>query len=193
MTVVPIFPEIYFHYKVQNHQQFKKYLLSNYSSDPAESPSNWNCNVKSLSIDANDIVPYLTPVLKEFCKELDKKLNFFVKDSWLNFYNQNDFQEIHGHSADAQLSMVYFVNYNPVTDGKFYFFNRNYTDRELSKFSTLIDKFQAVMSNWYPNIEEGDILIFPSYLLHGVRPHESNTQRITLAVNFTFEVTPYEL
>ena len=45
------------------------------------------------------------------------------------------------------------------------------------------------MSNWYPEIQEGDVIIFPSYLLHGVRPHMSDTQRITLAINFSFDIT----
>ena len=189
MTVIPIFPEIYFHHKVSNHQKFKDYLLNNYSPDNAEPRPNWNCDTKSLPIDSTNLVPYFTPILEEFCKEVNENLDFSIKGSWLNFYNKDDFQEIHGHTIDAQLSMVYFVQYNPVTDGKFYFFNKNYADRELSRINTLTDKYEATMSNWYPGIEEGDVIIFPSYLLHGVRPHKSSTQRITLASNFTFEVT----
>ena len=193
MTVVPIFPELYFQYKVKNHQEFKKYLLETYLRETSETPSitpNWNCNTKSLSVDASLLVPNLSSILEEFCVEINENLDFSIKGSWLNFYDKNDFQEIHGHTMDGtQLSLVYFVQYNPKDDGEFYFFHKNYSDRELSGLYPILNKYPAMMSNWYPTVNEGDVLIFPSYLLHGVKPHMSDTKRITLAVNFSFEIT----
>lgn len=188
MTAVSIFPQIYFHYSCINHIEFKKYLLENYIEKDSKVSSNWCCNTKNLPINTEKLFSFLKPTLIEFCSEVDKNIDFHLNGAWLNYYNTTDFQEIHSHSIDSQMAMVYFVQYSKETDGKFYFFNQNYSQNELSKFNSLTTNYQNMMSNWCPDVQEGDIILFPSYLLHGVTPHNSQTKRITLAVNCNFKL-----
>ena len=41
-------------------------------------------------------------------------------------------------------------------------------------------------NKWWPNVKAGDIILFPSYLLHGVSPHKLRKPRTTISFNLQF-------
>ena len=105
------------------------------------------------------------------------------RDIWFNKYHKTHSQEIHWHvhnDRDVLFSFAYFAKFDPEKDAKFKFINpmpseiTNETLREHPAFAFDIT----------PDVEEGDILIFPSFLLHRVEEQLEDRQRITISGNF---------
>ena len=70
-------------------------------------------------------------------------------------------------------------------DAKFYFVNER--DRVTSNNWTNLcsGATGAMPDNLEIEPDKGDILFFPSHMLHGVSPHKSDTPRITISGNMT--------
>ena len=189
-----LFPQMYFSYKQERHLEVKQRLLEKYDVSSSDSVSKWNCNSTCIDISPDEILPVITPALRSFGKEIQKSPQVFVTAAWINFYRKGAFQEVHNHVGNGcQLALVYFVNYNKAEDGKFYFYNTN-TEIESADLPSLFNgplgTFGSVVS---PNVAEGDVLIFPSYLHHGVSPHNGENLRVTVSCNLTLRLTPAEM
>ena len=189
MTHHKIFPDVYFSYRHPDHQSAKQTLLNRFSADRADREQAWNCNSTRLNISRDDALPIIIPTLQDFGRELNKAAQVVVDHAWLNFYREGSFQEIHNHvGAGCQLALVYFVSYDSDSDGRFYFYDTN-TQMVSSDLPALFDgpvgKFGCVVQ---PKIQEGDVIIFPSYLHHGVSPHTSAHLRVTLSCNLRFRL-----
>ena len=137
------------------------------------------CIVKRERIDGIELFQLLKPSFEKFISELGITCGLRIQDSWRNTYVKGYFQEIHDH-LPADLSAVLFTNDHEEGSGEFYFYNRNSSE---------------LTPNWYLNIlrdpsyhhvkyKKGDIIFFPSHMLHGVTPYMSDTKRITFALNF---------
>ena len=48
-----------------------------------------------------------------------------------------------------------------------------------------LQKKNNYTEHYYPDVEEGTIIIFPSYLYHGVSPQKSEDERITIVCNIS--------
>ena len=189
MTYNLIFPEIYFKYENENHQDSKNYIINELVEKNNFSVNkDWNCNSKTFHIQNNLSIQFISSALDKFSKENKKNSQLFVNESWINLYDRGSFQEVHSHPL-SQFVLVYFVQYQKDTDAKFYFYNSNDKILETTGvrnfYSDDINSRVAGRCN-YPDIEEGDIIIFPGYLDHGVSPHNSDSKRITLSCNFNF-------
>ena len=66
-------------------------------------------------------------------------------------------------------------------DAKFYFVN----ERNRVTPTTWIDITQKMPDDLIIEANQGDILFFPSFMLHGVAPHKSDTPRITISGNIS--------
>ena len=108
-----------------------------------------------LNIQMTDVLSYL---LKPYCK------NFVFKiiDIWINKYEEKDYQGTHVHPSDFSFIIYY------------------QTDKSHTVFNSPIKNIlETINSNIFdrkhePNLKEGDLLIFPSYLQHWVRPNSGN-------------------
>jgi hypothetical protein len=184
-----MFSEVYFNYRLKNHAEVKRRLLEQYNVSDSENEAKWNCNSTRIELTRDDILPSVTPALKEFGDELRKSAKIFMDSCWMNFYRMGAFQELHNHVVGGcQLALVYFLNYNKKTDGKFYFYNTN-TEIISTEIATLLSgpvgSFGSVL---YPKVDEGDVLIFPSYMHHGVSPHNGDDLRVTVSCNLRFQI-----
>lgn len=107
-----------------------------------------------------------------------------LSNFWININNKNDSDEYHSHS-DTFLSGVYYVK-SPEKGGNFsilppnqlmtYWWG-NYTDNE-NKMNNYNCPLLSI-----PPIEKR-LLIFPSFLLHGVEENITNESRVSVAFNF---------
>ena len=133
-----------------------------------------------IPLKSEDYIDLLMPSIDLFCKELNIKFTFNMDDPWINLYKRGDHQEIHDHYP-YQLSCNFVAN-----DGedfsKFYFIDRH-------SYGLPYNVTQIIDYN--PNhilkLKAGDIIFFPSYLMHGVSPHKSDIIRKTLSFNFNIE------
>jgi len=138
---------------------------------PSGTPEDWVSNLHtSFGRDLGEH-PDFHPFLKwqdsqvlQYTKELDIEFKQFKCQSWFNIYKKHDFQELHNHGSQ-DISVIYMVK-GP--EGSAY---------------TYFKDFDLSTEHRY-DFEEGKLLIFPSFMLHGVSQHELDDERITIASNY---------
>ena len=125
--------------------------------------------------------PYIIEVLSEVIDE-DIPYGFSVDEVWKNTYHRYYHQETHDHRG-YEISFVIFLNDSQENDAKFYFVNeRNRLTSELW------EDVSSMMPDSIPiEGKKGDIVFFPSHMLHGVSPHKSDTPRVTVSGNIRIE------
>ena len=128
-----------------------------------------------------DYIDLLEPSIRLFGREFNINFKFILYNPWINFYKRGDHQEVHGH-ATHHLSAVFITN-----DGEdysqFYFFDKdNYSVSDPYSIGKIINH----QGTYNVKLKAGDIMFFPSYMLHGVSPHKSDIIRKSLSFNLDF-------
>ena len=186
--ICTLFPQFYYHGEVENHQQLKDKLLSELTDDKLSQPKEWNCSVQSsFETDNNFSWDYFYECIQPNLLDMHQQLNgnplhqFTMTEAWLNKYGRGDSQEVHTHigADNCTFSCSYFAQY-ALNDARFLFYDPDQT-KHLGEFSK---HYSGVVNTWFPDVQEGDIIIFPSWLHHQVEPHRSDTTRITVSANF---------
>jgi uncharacterized protein (TIGR02466 family) len=121
--------------------------------------------------------------LVEFGKTLfGEELAWSIKEMWFNVMETGGFQSIHNHANSIISGVIYLTSAHPSsrivfskglggTDYIFNNFNKN----------AAVGPYNGV--KWFlPQISAGDLVLFPSYLLHEV-PENRGPQRISIAFN----------
>ena len=110
----------------------------------------------------------LTKILSHLLKPYCKNFVFNVSDIWINKYTKKDYQGSHVHPSDFSFLIYYKV------------------DKSHTVFNSPVKKLiessnnKFFKSDYETNLKQGDIIIFPSYLEHWVKPNSNN---ITIAGN----------
>lgn len=112
---------------------------------------------------------------------------------WANVSEHGDFNQPHVHPGNIW-SAVFYVDMGSETTqtgssksvgGEFYFEDPRFPMNSMLhpgfKMIGMDNKPQSVQPELHPN--NGDILLFPSWLRHGVRPYTGTKQRISIAIN----------
>jgi hypothetical protein len=109
-----------------------------------------------LNLELTKMLSYL---LKPYCKNF----SFNVPNIWINKYHEKDYQGSHVHPSDFSFIIYYKV------------------DRSHTVFNSPVKKLlessntKCFFTNYEPNLKQGDIIVFPSYIEHWVRPNSNNT------------------
>ena len=137
---------------------------------------NWGkrCDVSRIPLKWEDFIELYKPSLDILSNKLKSQFNYTIYNPWINLYKFGQHQEVHDHCGN-DFSCVFFMN-----DGdEFYFYDRN-SSQLTPSIKRLVD-----YSNAYGiKAKAGDILFFPSHMLHGVSPVKNDVTRITMSVNF---------
>jgi hypothetical protein len=157
-------------YKVSNHINLKPLILNAIQSmgehsliEKGQSISNtdWQLN-KNYN---RPYYKFIEPVISILCKELKNKYNHTdelkVSDYWFQQYKNLDYHLWHEH-LNSTFSAVYYVD----IDGK----------TPSTTFNILGDEISI-------NINEGDILVSPSFLSHCSKPNLSLKTKTVIAFN----------
>ena len=109
-----------------------------------------------LNIELTNILSFL---LKPYCKHFV----FKIDGIWINKYINKDYQGSHVHPSDFSFIIYYKTNKSHTV------FN--------SPVKNLLESFNSKIfyKDYIPNLKQGDIIIFPSYLEHWVKPNSNNT------------------
>ena len=143
---------------------------------------NWgsNCKVDRVPLKWKDIFDLYNPSIDFLSKLLDKKFNYTLFNPWINLYFKGYYQEVHCHKG-YDISSIFFAN-----DGdnfsKLFFLDRNATN-----FSNNYEDLISYTSTFNVSYKKGDVIFFPSHLLHGVTSHESDRVRKTLSTNISID------
>ena len=148
---------------------------------------------------------------KIFSNELNMDINLTVNvcgdssctdncnDSWINIYEKGHYQGPHWHAIGDEdeepeykghiqnlFSFTYFMKYDEEKDAKFKF-----TDRSsgTSPFEEEWEKDEPCFTrSFIPDVKQGDVIIFPFFMVHEVSKQECDGPRITFSGNLYKEI-----
>lgn len=136
--------------------------------------------------DYSEIEKLLNLSLETASKSINRAL--FIDNAWININRSSDYNSVHSH-PNCILSSVFYLNIpknSQEGEGNIVFHrNRSHNDFGLdSAFNNpgIDDKYWS--SRYLISPEDGDIIVFPSSLEHFVKPHYSDEDRISIAMNF---------
>tara|TARA_B100001250_G_scaffold256287_1_gene220649 strand:- start:89 stop:682 length:594 start_codon:yes stop_codon:yes gene_type:complete len=177
---IPHFNANFFYkFEAVNAEQFIKEVEACSSQWINNSGFTWGTHSDSdkVPLKLRDFEYLMKPNIDMLIDEIGSDITPKYSDPWINMYTRGQYQEIHDHYG-VDFASVFFAN-----DGegfaKFYFHDRHSID-----LSPRIKKLLNPTDRHVINIKAGDIIFFPSHILHGVSPHKSDVVRKTFAVNF---------
>ena len=114
-------------------------------------------------------VKYFINILKPYMQKIVKKLNtknWLMHNMWFQQYNKNSHHTWHTHPS-VQFSSVYYLEL---------------PDTNVST------EFKDIVNNniFKVDVKEGDLLVFPSSLLHRSPKNKSNKRKSVISFNSSF-------
>ena len=124
----------------------------------------------------------LTPLLPEFGTLLfGERLGWSLKEMWVNVLDTGGRQAMHNHANSFISGVVYLTRTH--ADARTVFMKSRVARTSLSRTTTPACDRPYNADKWIsPPPEPGDVVLFPSYLMHAV-PINPGERRITLAFN----------
>lgn len=154
-----------------------------------------NTNAKSLQLSHSEMLsPEENPLFKDISELIipklcefgllmfGERLSWSIKEMWGNVLQTNGYQAMHNHANCFISGVIYLTPSHPSANtifmkgpgGRDFAFSHASSQTELGPFNA--DKWVS------PDVTPGDMVLFPSYLLHEVRPN-LGPLRISLAFN----------
>ncbi len=185
-----IFPSYFYSVVPLSNKEkvFKKFKYVKTDKEGTKKIS-WNryCAVNVEQFYPQDVASIILEPLGKFFKEwrIDPKIELL--DIWRNTYQEGGFQEIHDHMT-SQLSdlsgCIFFEDHDELAS-QFYFFNSHSAEMGPTWRSIMADR-DIQPYNYFIKPKAGDVLLFPSYMLHGVTVHKLKKPRTTVSFNVKF-------
>tara|TARA_R110000851_G_scaffold25977_1_gene74178 strand:+ start:4443 stop:5024 length:582 start_codon:yes stop_codon:yes gene_type:complete len=109
---------------------------------------------------------------------------FQITSMWGNINTYKDYNIAHTHGGSV-ISGIYYLK-TPPNCGRLCFYNPAHEGIDYL-WEYCIEKFTPQnSSSWKIDVEEGDLVLFPSWLKHGVEPNLNKKEnRISLAFNIS--------
>tara|TARA_B100000242_G_C42875088_1_gene406040 strand:+ start:163 stop:669 length:507 start_codon:yes stop_codon:yes gene_type:complete len=159
----------FYHYKVSNWKEKKEQLLDfvsnlsfKYFNKPADLYTTYGDQTSSipLKILEDDILKFTTEV--KYSGEINAEI-------WFQKYYENQFHSPHNHGAIGYSSVLYINFDKRMHDGTRFLAPFNDPDGNHVEFA--------------PDVDEGSLIFFPSYLYHFTVPNKSDSIRIIMSMN----------
>jgi len=121
-----------------------------------------------------------TKVMDYFDKVIctDNPITPYITQSWFNYTKSDQFHHKHNH-PNSLISGVFYINADKEVDS--ITFHKDFLEDGIKLNTTKYNMFNAI-SCTFP-VETGNILLFPSSLIHGVGKKKGNNIRISLSFN----------
>lgn len=189
------FPTIFYttkyFYRRKNNNWAKDHLIPIIEKDLENKNninSNWDCNVlTNFHLEKNIMNTYkhfYSDVIWDFLNEINSNKNsvpkYEISKIWYNMYENETYQEKHDHFPH-HFSMIHYLKFNSKKHPGTKFFNP-YQSSLLLHQSQISSRMNQEFLE-FNDIEEGDIIFFPSYVPHLVKPNMSDEKRITISLN----------
>ena len=181
-----------FHGKLDNWKKYNRDLLPvchevrKETEDMSKLP--WNCHVWSSY--AYDDQLFKRPEFQEISRVIAKYVRAYMDkrqwkgeakmlmtELWVNYQEKYQYQEYHDH-RERVVSGIYYIDVPEGTPGIMM------QTPLKANFDDLFFNEDAVQEVNHLKIETGDILLFPSWLNHGVKANMTENARINIAFNF---------
>ncbi len=160
-----------------NNNFVPKYPITSYGMD----------DINQVLYQNNELQKQYHNLIKSFCGD---KYNLVVSQLWYNYFHKSEYHALHDHVPDpldskCHFACVHYLCYDKKVH-KPLFFN-DPIDR-LRSHSIEFDSHDYE-SDFYPDINEGDLIMFPSYLLHGVEENKPTPNNPRITISFNLELT----
>lgn len=201
MKSIELFPVTVFKSKIVNNDFLKEVLCEPIleSSEDLVIPEDWTTDRIKTSFagepSGKEVLKNYKSLLEEHYIEcisefFDKEFNFIIDKIWYNIYTDGEYQEVHDHLG---------TSLNPTHFSLIHFLSFNKDEHKPPEFRDPISQLRMLSLEfdnnkcgevYVPDVEEGDLLMFPCYLQHCVPPGKrTNYPRIT--ISFNIRVTQY--
>ena len=159
------------HYSIRDWKNKKQLLVDKL---PSEEYTDFMSYQRDL-----EVPPYLDELSECVCEELDDFAQTYpapiiISNAWCERAQNGDHHPVHQHGATGY-SAVLYVNFDSsVHEGtKFY--------------SPFNDPVTGDLMEFQPIVKEGDMVVFPSFLLHEGPINRSNKERVIVSFNIMGE------
>lgn len=181
--IIPIFPTpVYFSKLNRELTKEEIFFINNSKLDIIQNEGN---------VRSNESYILNNKILKNLKEELDltvqdyfnkiispaNNITPYITQSWLNFTEKNQYHHKHTH-PNSLVSGVFYINCNEEHD-KIKFFNEPYQVIKLE----VKDWNEWNAESWFLPVKNGNIVLFPSSLIHMVETKQGDNTRISLAFN----------
>ena len=162
----------YFIAKVEPWDTIKEQIISaiNSASDHYVDPQGFESDYYH-----NNYTAQVYGILKPFVAEITER--YFMKPPpeepplmWSQKYNRKSEHPVHNH-GNRGFSFILYLKYDPM---------KHKSTRFYCPFG---DFFTGEMTSFAPEVEEGDLIAFPSSILHSSDLHTADTERMILSFN----------
>ncbi len=125
----------------------------------------------------------ITPKLSEFGALLfGERMGWSIKEMWVNVLDNGGYQAMHNH-ANSFISAVVYLTPTHNSSRTVFMKSPGGTDFAFKNDHAGVATGPYNAEKWIsPQPEPGDLVLFPSYLMHAVPPN-AGERRITLAMN----------
>ena len=151
-----------------------------------------SCQIKVESLYPNLVGSVLSKTIDIFLDQLEVEKNDFahikLSTVWKSTYNKGYYQEIHDHHTTEGCHLSGVVFFDDWVEGasKFYFYNKFFAELPTS-WLKIVNQNELTSHAFFIKPKAGDIILFPSYMLHGVTMHKINQKRTTVAFNISLQ------
>ena len=114
-----------------------------------------------------DVIEVLKPAMEEFASSYPREVA--IKLMWAQKYQSNHYHGVHCHGATGY-SAIFYAQFEENHSGTTFY----------APFS---DFMTGKHLEYTPKVSEGDIIFFPSTILHECRPVQSDKERIVISFN----------
>jgi uncharacterized protein (TIGR02466 family) len=130
------------------------------------------------------LVNYMNQAVEEYWKILDYDPGYPVEinEMWANSYSRNaEYPHNLDNDSPAIITVVFYVDKDCAEQGNLFFADPT----DLIKMTQPISHDRRY-KNRYQEFDgrTGDLICFPSWLQHGIRPNETDTPRLSVAANY---------
>ena len=191
--ILKLFPDPILKYKLDDYKilnkDLEKYIYNLYEEDTQgiqkSNKGGWHSKNFNLSEQnsiqtkfAIEVQKYILDCFQNMGWKTQDK-NIRITEMWVIINKKESFNVVHTH-PNCYLSSAYYVKASK-NCGAFIAENPNVAKRYA--FPEIMNKNQYNSETAGIEIEEGDLLLFPSYLPHKVSKNESDDDRIVISFN----------
>ena len=125
----------------------------------------------------NNFLDEINENLKIYCENINFKMSDYYIKSWFSLFKKNNYAHVHDHTG-SDISGVFYYKTNG-DDGDLVFHNIN----PYIKMSRCYINYN---NSWVHKPSVGKIILFPSWLPHGVTTNKTDDTRISFSFNINF-------
>ncbi|MCX7100363.1 MAG: putative 2OG-Fe(II) oxygenase [Methylobacter sp.] len=187
--VIGLFPTPFMRVPATLPPELVSHLVEHFSS-LALRDNNTSANLSHTEMLRPGDSPYLveaaaliTPKLSEFGALLfGERMGWSIKEMWVNVLDNGGYQAMHNH-ANSFISAVVYLTPTHNSSRTVFMKSPGGTDFAFKNDHAGVATGPYNAEKWIsPQPEPGDLVLFPSYLMHAVPPN-AGERRITLAMN----------